>query len=88
MTNSKEAGADKREIWIGRDGDRVEVYGSSYSIGSKHSLLGRSPNVKVRPIASTGESMHCAAFGINGWASRDDARDFLVARGYVRAERA
>lgn len=68
MTKTKR----KRDLWINDVDGRVEVYRSSYSIGSRFSLLGSAACYRVRP----------SSFGINDFASREAAHAFLTTRGY------
>jgi hypothetical protein len=62
----------KKDLWT--DGFRTaEVFRSSYSIGSRYSLLGSRACYKIRG----------ASFGINGFVARADAHALLASKGFA-----
>jgi len=63
----------KLDVWF-KDGCALqEVYRTSYSGGSRYSLLGRSSSYNLRP----------GNLGVNGWATRTAVHKFLTERGYA-----
>jgi hypothetical protein len=73
---TKEDAMRTKDLWVKSGAEPVEVYRSSYSIGSRYSLLGRNSCYNVRP----------GGFGINSWARRVDAHAFLTSKGYTKKE--